>query len=377
MTRRIRIVHVVESFGGGVFEMIAMVLNHLDPEKYDIWLIYSLRPETPPDFKAMIHSNVNLVNLPMQREVSLLKDFRDLLALRQEMLRIRPDIIHLHSSKAGVLGRIAARACGIKPVFYSPHGFSFLRRDIGAGRRAFFIAMEKGSSLFGGTLIACSRGELEAARPIANRSVQIDNAVDSEAIDRTVADIPQRAGRPLTIATLGRISAQKSPALFGSLAHAVTRLRPGKVRFIWIGGGEEEAQLAGCPVEILGWQTREAALRILRAEVDIYLQVSRWEGMPLAILEAMALGLPVVATDVVGNRDAVTDGVTGRVTSDPTALLDALLSMIDHEEERQAMGRAGREKVARDFSISKYIERLEAQYALGLGTLGACASPGG
>jgi glycosyltransferase involved in cell wall biosynthesis len=362
LKQRIRIVHVIESFGGGAFTSVTQIVNHLDPEKFNVYLIYSLRPETPSDFKRFINPNVNLIYLPMEREIHFYKDCLVLYALYREFNRLNPDIVHFHSSKAGALGRVAAWMARVGRVFYSPRGFSFLRDDVGPLKRKLFQFLEKGSAWFGGITVACSKGEYDAARLVSRKVVQINNALDLGLVNEIVEKSDRPRGPLVTIATAGRVSAQKDPGLFRQIAEAVSSARPGRTRFLWIGAGEDEDMLAGGPIEVLGWQPRRETLAILRSEVGIYLQVSRWEGMPLAVLEAMALGLPVVATDVVGNRDAVISGRTGFVHSTPKALEEDLLYLIDHESERIAMGEAGRATVLNEYTMDVLMPKLERLY---------------
>src|SRR5690606_23014779 len=106
---RTRVLHVVESFGGGVFTSVTQIVNHLDPEAFDVGLVYSRRPQTPPDVSPFLRPHVRRWYLPMASTVCVTKDLRAVAALTRLFRRERPDVVHLHSSKAGALGRVAAR----------------------------------------------------------------------------------------------------------------------------------------------------------------------------------------------------------------------------------------------------------------------------
>lgn len=362
MKPKVRVIHVIESFAGGAFTSVTQIVNHLDPAHYEVYLVHALRPETPENFRSMIADHVQVVYLPMIRELSLVQDLKCFFRLLSLFRALRPDIVHLHSSKAGVLGRIAARMARIPKIFYSPRGFSFLREDVSPIQRRVFVLLEKVASRFGGVTVGCSQGEFDAARSIGQPAVLLNNALDLTIFEQLGAGRGSRTREGVTIATSGRISAQKNPALFARLARGVSQARPGQVRFLWIGAGECDSELAGAPVEILGWRSREETLLLLRDQVDIYLHTSRWEGMPLSILEAMALGLPVIATDVIGNRDAVSHGITGFVSSETEVLEEALLDLIDHGERRDAMGVAGRRKIEDHHSIPVLMNDIEKLY---------------
>lgn len=357
--------HVVESFCGGVFASVLQTMNHLDPQRFTVSLVYSLRPETPSNFQDLIAPRVRLFELSMVREVEPVKDFWALVQLVRLFVRERPDVVHLHSSKAGVLGRVAARVARIPTVFYSPRSFSFLRQDVSVARRNQYRLLERFAARCGGTIVACSESELDVARQVASKTILVNNAVDVASIDRVIQGIHVHHAprdRRMTIATAGRIVPQKAPSLFVEVAREVMAARPGQVAFRWIGGGEEGVGLSDQSIAVTGWLSRDEVLKTLYESVDIYLQTSLWEGMPLAVLEAMALGKPVVATDSVGNRDVVVHGQTGFLGSTREALTKALLFLIDDADLRASMGHAGRARVLSEFSLPLLIRKMSDLY---------------
>ncbi len=107
--KKIKILHVVESFGGGVFSAISQLVNALDPERFENTIIYSPRPETPDDFESSFVNGTRFIHVRMHRDVRPPQDFWSLVRLLRLLRKESPDIIHLHSSKAGALGRIASR----------------------------------------------------------------------------------------------------------------------------------------------------------------------------------------------------------------------------------------------------------------------------
>ena len=230
---------------------------------------------------------------------------------------LAPDVVHLHSSKAGVLGRAAAFTTGdAARVFYSPRGLPFLQEDYSPRARALFRRIEWACARLGGTVVACSASEealvREHLRP--RRVALVENAVDVESVIPRV----DRGDGLMRIGIVGRITYARNPPLFAELAR---RHASGNTRFVWVGGGEaDDARLlqeAG--VEVTGWKSRPEALAEM-SRLDIYLHPSRWEGMPIALIEAQIAGLPAVATDVVGNRDVIREGETGFVRADAAGL---------------------------------------------------------
>jgi len=355
-----RVFQVVESFGGGVFQSVRQICNNLPRDLFDVYLIYSLRKETPLNWESLIKEDVKKIYLPMVREISPFKDLRSLFGLIGLIRKYDPHIIHLHSSKAGFLGRASAFILGKRAVFYSPRGFSFLMKDTPYWKRSLLFYLEKIASLFGGVILACSYGELSEAKRLTSRVELLNNAVDLKEID----DIPSydfKDGK-VRIAIVGRVTYARAPWLFKSIA---LKLSSPSVEFLWIGGGELQEELKGSPIRVLGWLGRKEAISYLKG-IDIYLQTSLWEGMPIAVLEAMACGKPVVATDVVGNRDLVLHGETGFIGRDEGELIYFLKRLIEDRDLRLKMGSAGRRRVEKEFSIDVLIKRLVSLYLKGV-----------
>lgn len=119
-----KIVHIVESFGGGVYSFLTDLINNTN-EEFDITVLYGKRKETPKEFKKDFNKNVNFINIEnFSRSINLKRDLKAIKEVKQNIKKINPDIVHLHSSKAGIIGRLAVSGRKTK-MFYNPHGFSF------------------------------------------------------------------------------------------------------------------------------------------------------------------------------------------------------------------------------------------------------------
>ncbi len=352
---------MVESFGGGVFQSVKQICNNLPRDLFKVYLVYSFRRETPRDWERHFKEDVVKIYLPMTREISPLNDLRALWGLLKLIKMYDPDIVHLHSSKAGFLGRLACFLARKRAVFYSPRGFSFLMRDVSSFKRALFFHLEKLASLFGGTILACSPGEFEESLKLTDRALLLNNAIDLREID-DVSPHRFEDSDKVRVAISGRVAYARAPWLFRRIAQS---LSSPKVEFLWIGGGELEEELKGSPVKVLGWLDRREALSYLKG-IDIYLQTSLWEGMPLSVLEAMACGKPVVATNVVGNRDVVVHGETGFIGRDEEELIAFLRELIDKPELRLSMGLRGRKRVEEFYSLDVLIRDLTSIYLKGV-----------
>ncbi|GAB7127349.1 glycosyltransferase [Silvimonas sp. JCM 19000] len=355
-----RIVHVVESFGAGTLSMVLAVANRQVADGFAVHVIHSVREETPANWRELFDARVQMTQLPMTRAISPLGDFKAGRLLVATLKQIAPDVVHLHSSKAGALGRIVSLVYRGPRWFFSPHGLSFLQRAEGRWKNNVFLLLEKILARTPVTFVACSPGEAEQIRAnLGPHVVEVHNAVDFDAI-------PQASGSSdgvVRIGTVGRVTLARNPELFAQIAAALGK--PGQIEFVWIGGGDAEGEVAlrAAGVKVCGWVPRADALARM-AQLDIYIQTSRWEGMPVAVLEAMAAGLPVVATDVIGNRDLVRDGLNGylaQTAADFTARL-ALLAADVHA--RKTLGAHARQFVATHYSLDVMMASLYGAYGV-------------
>lgn len=354
-----KIVQVVESFGAGVLNSVALTCNCLVQAGCEVHVVHGIREDTPANYRDFFPAQVKLHEFPLRRAFSL-RGLSTVLALRRTLRAIQPDVVHLHSSIAGGAGRLAALGWGGRvKVFYSPRGFSFLtRKSVGA---AAYYAMEwLLAKISPARIVACSRSELAYALKLNPSARLIENAVNSKLV------IPKHARDPasrLTVGTIGRIASQKAPDCFASICSSISARR-GDVDFVWLGSGEEDytARLGQAGVKVSGWLPRNAVYERL-ADMDVYLQTSIFEGMPLSVIEAQLAGVPCVVTDVVGNRDVVIDGETGFVAADTAQLIQRIESLLDSAEMRGKMGGTAASLAQARFSETRYAAELTSLYS--------------
>ncbi len=357
-----KVVHIIEALGGGVytyFRDLSTYFGNDEIKQYiETTIIYSAnRKEIDREkIKSEFSSNINLVEVNMLRNFSPLQDLKAVIQLTKELKKINPDIIHLHSSKAGVLGRIAYFFLfRKKKLFYSPHGYSFLRIDISKPIRKIYWFIEKSTqAIFGGVTIACGDTEFEIAQKIG-KSKLVRNGVDINTIRRNFVE---NKNDKLTIGILGRITYQKNPAQFNKIAFRFPELN-----FVWIGDGELNSLLTAPNIKITGWFfDSESTFKKLNS-IDIYLQTSLWEGLPIAVLEAMALEKPVIASNVIGNKDIVIHNETGFLFEEISEL-ETYFQILSNSENRKLFAKKAFERCANLFDKNKNFEELVAIYKI-------------
>ena len=281
--------------------------------------------------------------------------------------RVEPSLVHLHSSKAGLAGRLAIR--GRRATVFQPHAWSFeaVRGPVRAGS----LLWERLAARWAGVVVCVSEAEAargRAARVRARYRV-VPNGVSLEAWsarsphDR--ADARRKLGLdsgPLAVC-VGRLTRQKGQDLLLATWPRV-RERVAEAGLVLVGAGPEEERiraLAGAGVELVG--SRKDILDWYTA-ADVVVLPSRWEGMSLVPLEAMACSRSVVATDVSGAREAIGENAGAVVpVDDLDALAEAVAERLGDQSRADAEGSAGRSRVEASFDIRRTTESTADVYA--------------
>jgi glycosyltransferase involved in cell wall biosynthesis len=355
-----RIVHVSECLATGVLSVLSTLTHAQVRDGHEVTLLGSpLRSDTPPTWRDTLPASLRFVDVPMAREISVGGDLRGVARVWREVRSIAPDIVHLHSSKAGALGRLACLPLRTRTkVVYQPHGLAYLRQDISRTSRWAYRSIERLLSLLGSTVVACSEGERAALDGVVarSRSAVVPNGVDLSAVPRASVNAER-----LRIGTCGRISPQKRPRFFAEVAQTLQDAAD----FVWIGDGDAEGRqdLQRAGVRVTGWRTRAEALRDV-GDLQIYVQTSAWEGMPVSVIEAMAAGLPIVATDIVGNRDLLANSVAGTLVNEPREMAAALATLIADGSKRELAGSAARALAHQRYSADVMVRNFYDIYGL-------------
>jgi glycosyltransferase involved in cell wall biosynthesis len=376
MNDQIHIFEIAKSTAG-VGEYIRWIAKGLDPSRFR--LTVACLSEGGPELAAELEGfpGVRAFSMAMNRyQVDPLSDARVAIQLRQMIRRERFDLIHAHASKPGFLARLAAAGSGV-PVIYSPHCFAF-HQDVGRLQASAIAAIERLAARYlTERIITVSDGERDLAlRNRVGRADQITtihSGIDTRPFDRPLDRAAQRAAlgvppeAPL-VGTVGRFNPQKAPLDFIRAAVIVHARRP-EVHFIWIGSGplETEARAAVAAqglADVFHFAGQRADVPDSMRAFDIFVLSSRWEGFPLTVLEAMAGGVSVVATRVMGTAEAVQDGETGLLIAPgaPEELAYALLTLLDDPACAQSFGARGRERIEQQFTREMMLTQLAQVY---------------
>jgi glycosyltransferase involved in cell wall biosynthesis len=319
------------------------------------------------------------------REVRLLQDARTLVELIRLLRRFRPDIVHTHTAKAGLVGRLAARLAGVPVILHTYHGH-VLRGYFGPAKTLVFRQLERFLGRASHAVIAVSQAverdllQLGVVRPGKIRVIPLGLELRPLAGELPRGALRGPAGVPddaALVGIVGRLVPIKDVPTFLRAAGRVVETAP-SVYFAVVGDGDERAALEAQARELglservhfHGWQRD---MRSVYGDLDLVVNCSRNEGTPVALIEALAAGRPVVATRVGGTPDVLGDGAFGELVApeDPEALAAAILRSLDARGEARARAENGRAHVLERHSVERLVADVDALYRELLGTRGA------
>jgi glycosyltransferase involved in cell wall biosynthesis len=358
---------------GGAQRVVLQTARGLDRSAFDVGLAWG--PGDRLDDEAEAIPNLQRFPVPtLVRRVSPMKDLRALFSLRAILRSFRPHVVHTHSSKAGILGRLAARLGGVTAV-HTVHGFGFTPLQ-SAPTRAFYRMAEKSMARCTDHFVTVSESDryrgIEMGLFSADDVSVIRAAIDLERF-RAGADGAAARGRlgvpsdvPL-VTQVGNFKPQKAPLDFVRVAAAVRRQRP-DVWFVMVGDGplrepaEELARDLGVADQMVfsGWWDDVPGLL---AATTVSALTSRHEGLPCSVVESLAAGVPVVATAVDGTVEVVRSNDNGVLAEagDIAALAEAICRLLDDPDLRSRMSASARQGLE-DFDHNLMVRQQEDLY---------------
>jgi glycosyltransferase involved in cell wall biosynthesis len=397
--RKIRVLQVVTRLvRRGVPRHVLDISTHLDPKRFEVEILAGKgEPWEGSLWEEAEEKGLLTHRVPsLQRAINPFKDAVAFGAIYRQIRAGSYDVVHTHISKAGFLGRLAARRGRVPAVVHTYHG-RIEELDPGSLKGMILAACERRAARASDALVGVSEEEVRQKRSVGvgedgqfhviHAGIDLDRFSETRQWERPVGvtGLPvtgppvagssasglSASGGPV-IGTIGTLTREKGLDLLIETLPSVIERHP-QLQLCIVGAGPVEAGLRaqasrlgvsgfvhfpGCVEDVRPWL----------AVFDLLVQPSRSEGLSLAVLEAMAMGLPVVATDVGGMSEAVKDGVTGRLVpaENSVALATALKAVLGDRTRMEELGLAGRER-ARKFSVSRSAELLGELYMALLG----------
>ena len=381
MRDQVRVLRVIARLNvGGPAVHATLLTERLQSLGYQTLLVAGREGRGEANYLALHGRSVeNLTVLPsMTPEIRGLQDLVALGQLYRLMRQIRPHIVHTHTAKAGLLGRLAGRFAGVPVIVHTFHGhildgyFSPLKTRV-------ILAAERVLASFTDRIVSVSdavRCELLAkkiGRPerhtVVPLGLDLEPFLGADGYRGSLrAELGLGAG-DLIVGIVARLVPIKRHDVFLEAARRIAKKVP-NCHFLVVGNGECRSELEdrvrqlglGQRVRFLGWR---ADLPKIYGDLDVVVLSSRNEGLPVSLIEAMAAARPVVATRVGGVPDLVEDGVTGLLvpSGEPEALAEAIVALLGDPERRRAMGEAGRKRVHPAFSVDRLVQDMDRLYA--------------
>ena len=357
------IVHIVEPFASGVALFVKSLTDAM-PDDMHIIIHGERKEEIAADTVKKKFNNSPGIRFirwrSATRAISPLKDFLAFAELYQILRKLKKsgmaDAVHLHSSKSGFLGRAACRMAGIKNVFYTPNGASFLSARA-KWKVLLYRFFEKIGYRLGGKVICSSSSELEEYQAIGIEACYINNGTDVK--EKHIPSFKKQEKR-FRMVTSGRIEEQKNPELFNEIASYFADMP--EMEFTWIGEGRQKKYLQSPNIQITGWLPAEHAQELVAA-ADLYLSTSRYEGLPFAVLEALALKKPVLLSKCTGNSDLVKHGINGSLFKTATTAIMKILQYYNNKEMLKVMGEFSGAICSAEFDGRKNFKLYRSYYA--------------
>jgi glycosyltransferase involved in cell wall biosynthesis len=355
-----RILHIITRMdvGGSSDDTLILVTRMPRPE-FDNALISGPTVDPVPGLaETLSRAGAPWIQVPcLQRPVSVPRDLLAVRDLRRRIRALRPDIVHTHSSKAGFVGRVAARLAGVPRIFYTPHGHVF-HSYYGPPITRVFIVLERFAARFTERIVVLTDAEAEQHLAVGvgkrDQFVRIPSGVDLAEVQALAANGAQvRRELGLSVATpvigaVARLVPVKGLRYLVAAMPEILRRCP-DAHLVLAGDGDQRAALEALArdlavsdrVHLLGFRRDAAAVT---AALDVFVLPSLNEGLGRVLVTAMALGVPVVATRVGGVPEVVEDGRQGLLVppADPQALAQAVTTLLRDREYAASLGMGGR-----------------------------------
>jgi len=338
-------------------------------------IVSTLRdPDFEGDLRRLEGAGAQVRRIPMVRSIRPARDLRHLRQIKAALRELRPDVVHTHSSKGGVLGRRASLATGIGARVHTPHTFAFLFGALfGRTKRAVIRSIERSLASTTHRIVAVSDSEahtIESSGIVDVARVRtVPNGIDPARVQGAAPADLEALGldpeRPVA-AVVGLLYSAKGQDL---ALEAIGAEGLEGLQLLFVGPGDqgpltELAERLGVDRRVAFTGARDDVPSILAA-ADFLLLPSRWAALPHVVLEAMAASRLVVATPVDGARDLIDDGVNGYLAASISApaLAGALRrAVLAGRGRRESMGQAGRAILEQRFSVDSMVEQLDEVY---------------
>ena len=359
-----RLLMVVRPSEGGAFGHVARLSGELVARGHQVAIC------GPHESEADLHPDVEVIYLEMVQPIAPIRDARALAGLAGIVRSWRPDIIHVHGSKAGTLGRLARFASPSVPLVFTPHQYAFANYFRHRWARSVYRVIERSMAPLTTMVIAVCEVEANLARQVGSRQARVVyngiEFVPAEAPDPRLAALRERGP---VICAVAELHPRKGLMTLLDAMTRVLAVHPDATLAIAGEGPQREALLRR--VAALGVAPSVRLLGLVRdvpavlAGADVFVNAAWAEAFPYSVLEAMAAERPIVATDAGGTSEAIEDEVTGRLVArfDADGLASAILDLIEDREQAARLAAGARQRMQERFTFERMVAGTLDAYA--------------
>ncbi len=349
---------------------------------HDISFAFSFESfvDAPSAVDKLCEAGFTVHEIPFDREISLFKDLKACWLLTRLIRTKNYDLVHTHTSKAGFIGRLAAKVAGCPNIIHTVHGFEFQRYSSGL-KRDFYISLERIAAHFCDILLFVSdftrkeaiRYKLKDDTKLVLVGVSFDSIPQFKNFHADPTQVREQYAIPQTdmlVGSVGRLVYQKGMDTFIRSAALVLQKYP-SVTFLIAGSGSLRPELEELThslrisekVKFVGFLNTEQVMQLM-SSLDVFALSTRFEGFGLVYLEAMVLQCPVVGSRISPVTDVISEGKTGLLATvdDPEDFAQSILLLLEAPDLRKQMGESGLAYVDREFNMQNVLERHDKIY---------------
>ncbi len=368
--KKIKIAHILHSVGG-VDVSLRLITENIDSDKFEKIVIHGIK-DTDIDFEDNKKQIIKSYKTSIYREINLIKDLKSIIQTYKILRNERPDLIHAHSAKGGIIGRFLGYLLKIN-VLYTPQAFSFLSTE-NQYKRKVFIFIEKIFANKFSFLLASSNSERE--RAIMNNIYKKEQTLIFKNSINDILKI-EELSIPVTwpkefICTVGRPSYQKNIELMIDVLYEVNKVKDVHLVIMGVGFHSDKLEEVNRKIQkynlsnqvtLINWTKRADIFNIVKSS-KIYISTARYEGLPYSIIESLALATPCIVTDSDGNRDLIIDSYNGYVikNEDVDDFKNKIIYLLENSEEREKFSINSRKEFLENYDVEKNIKILENIY---------------
>lgn len=368
---KIKIAHILHAVGG-VDVSLRFILENINTDRFENIVVHG-KNDTKDIYIDRNSNPLNEYKVSIFRDISLLRDIKALISVYKIVKKERPNLIHCHSTKGGVIGRIVGYLLNIN-VLHTPQAFSFLSTN-NVFKKRIYLVLEKLFKFKNSYLLASSNSErklaIQKVKYLSNQVLLFNNSI--EPLDNISELTIKKTWPDEYICTVGRPSFQKNIELMIKVLQEVNKTKYTHLVIMGVGYHSDKLSIVQklikelnleSAVTLLNWTSRENVFNIIMGS-KLYVSTARYEGLPYSVIEALALSKPCIVSNCDGNRDLITNDYNGFVIDNENIeeFSKKIKLLFQDDELLKKLSKNALKSFEENYNIKKNISTLEEIYS--------------